>query len=246
MVLSRWLAKRPGKMRRLSDLYVPLLIVGLPMVLVAKQPDFGTAIVFLPVGFVMLWVAGIRKRYVTAAVVLVLITVAAVYPYLKSYQKRRITVFLNPGSDPMHGGYNIRQAEIAMGSGRLLGKGWRGGTQTALQFLPEHHTDFIFSSLGEQFGLVGAMVVLLLYAIVTLRSLNIARNAKDWLGGFLVVGLITIFLTHMVLNVGMVLRIFPVTGLPLPFLSYGGSFLLTTYIIFGFILNVGMRKYFFD
>ena len=246
LVLARWLARRPNKLERMSDLIVPAMIVGLPVLLIARQPDFGTALVFVPVCFVMLWAAGLRKRHVAAMIVCGLLMAAAVWPQLKPYQQRRIEVFLKPGSDSLSSGYNITQAEIAMGSGRMLGKGWRGGTQTAYEFLPEHHTDFIFSSLAEQFGFVGAMLAIALYAVVIGRALRIASNAKDWQGSFIVIGLITIFITHVVLNIGMCLRLFPVTGLPLPFLSYGGSFLLTNVILFALIINIGMRKYFFE
>jgi rod shape determining protein RodA len=164
------------------------------------------------------------------------------YPFLKPYQKARIKVFFNPEHDTKWQGYNIRQAEISLGSGGLLGKGWKAGTQTRLSFLPERHTDFIFSSLGEQFGFVGCGLLLLLYGLITARAHNVARNAPDKFGRLLVTGILGCFLIHVFCNMGMSLRLLPVTGLPLPFFSYGGSFLLTNYILFAIVQSVSVSK----
>ncbi|MBN1515581.1 rod shape-determining protein RodA [Candidatus Sumerlaeota bacterium] len=244
--LALWLSKRPGETKGWAQLIVPMLIAGVPFVLIYEQPDIGTAAIFLPVTFAMVWAAGLRKRYVLAAAVAFMLAAIVIYPRLKEYQKQRIEVFLNPEADPQHAGYNIIQAQITIGSGQLFGKGWREGTQSRWEYLPENHTDFIFCSLVEQFGFVGAAVVLGLYLAILLRALAIAQTSAEWFGSYLTIGLVAIILTHILLNVGMVLRIFPVTGLPLPFLSYGGSFLLANYIVFGLILNVGIRKEYYD
>ena len=222
-----------------------MLLVAVPTLLILKQPDIGTAALFLPALFIMLFICGARKRVLITLMVLFLAGAGAMYPFLKPYQKQRIAIFLHPGSDALNRGYNIIQAKIALGSGQLMGKGWKKGTQTALQFLPEHHTDFIFSSLGEQFGYLGCMGLLMLYGVLIARGIRIARDAQDFFGCYLVIGLLAIFVIHILVNVGMSVGLLPVTGLTLPFISYGGSSLLTNFLLFGLVVNVGMRKFMF-
>ena len=193
----------------------------------------------------MLYVGGASRKLILLLILLAVWGTVTAYPFLKPYQKARIKVFLNPEHDTNWQGYNIRQAEISLGSGGIWGKGWKQGTQTRLRFLPERHTDFIFSSLGEQFGLAGCALLLLLYGLICLRALIAVHYTRNSFGRLLVVGLLACFLLHILFNVGMTLRLLPVTGLPLPLFSYGGSFLLTNYLIFGMIQSVGMRKHYF-
>lgn len=276
MVLAQWLAWRREKIGRFWEYLPPLILAGLPMVFIFAQPDLGTASVFLPLPFVLLFVAGVPWRVVIAAVLIGMLVLGAGFAYLmtaesvpglRQYQLRRIQVFLEPISSPFktsgveellyaeeeekevkksasggYGDWNIRQAEMALGSGRMFGKGWKEGTQSRYSFLPQHHTDFIFSSLGEQFGLMGCLGLFTLYLLIAWRSLHIAVATTDPFGKYLVVGLLTIVFVHVFLNIGMSVRLLPVTGLPLPFFSYGGSFLASNYLIFGLIANVGVRR----
>lgn len=187
------------------------------------------------------------QNLVPLIIFLILLIVCGIssFPFLKEYQKERILIFLNPGSDSLGKGYNIIQSQIALGSGKLLGKGWHQGTQTALQFLPEHHTDFIFSSLVEQFGFIGGIVVLVLYFFLIKRSILIAKESKDYFGSYMLIGLISIVSVHIIMNIGMASGLMPVTGIPLPFISYGGSSLISMFTLFGLIINVKMRQYMF-
>jgi rod shape determining protein RodA len=242
LALSAYLAPRVLTFRKFWHTFVPLLILALPVGLVLLQPDFGTAVVYFPAAFALFLVAGIRKRVIVMYAVLAVLAGAAAYPQLKPYQKDRIAVFLNPGEDALGKGYNIIQAQTALGSGRMFGKGWGRGTQTSFRFLPEYQTDFVFPTLGEQFGFVGCAGALLLYGILLGRLLYIAGRTEDLYGTLIVVGVTAILFVHLVLNVGMATGMLPVTGLPLPFLSYGGSFILSCYIMIGLALSVAARS----
>lgn len=242
MVLARYLSNRMMKFRKAHHTIVPLLIAAVPIALIFRQPDLGTAVVFLPVIFVMFYVAGIRKRVLIAFVLLGAIGAAAYYPRLKPYQKDRIKTFLNPGEDALGKGYNIIQAQAALGSGRAFGKGWGRGTQTSFRFLPEYQTDFVFPTFGEQFGLMGCIAILALYGVMLLRATYLAGATQDLYGALLVSGLVTVFAVHIVLNIGMATGMMPVTGLPLPLFSYGGSFILVCYMMIGLIVSVGARR----
>ena len=242
LCLTHYLATKERALDRIQDILVPGIITGIPAVLILLQPDFGTGILLFPIFVIMLYIGGASKKLILLLALLAIWAGVSAYPFLKPYQKGRIKVFLNPELDKKRQGYNIRQAEISLGSGGLFGKGWKQGTQTRLRFLPERHTDFIFSSLGEQFGFTGCAFLLLLYGLITLKSLKPAYYALNKFGRLAVAGLVACFLLHILFNVGMSLRFLPVTGLPLPLFSYGGSFLLTNYIIFGIIESVNMRK----
>ncbi|MBN1903073.1 rod shape-determining protein RodA [Candidatus Sumerlaeota bacterium] len=241
--LAYYLSHIERQMTRIRDIVAPALLVGLPSALILIQPDFGTASLFFPILLIMLYIAGCSKRLILLLILLAVWISLSAYPFLKPYQKARIKVFLNPGYESKWHGYNIRQAEISLGSGGIRGKGWKQGTQTQLRFLPERHTDFIFSSLGEQFGIVGCLSLLFLYTFIVLRSLRPSITSLDRFGQLTITGLVACFIIHIIFNIGMSLRLLPVTGLPLPLFSYGGSFLLTNYIIFGIIESIYMRKY---
>ena len=268
LVVSAYLARIKARVPGWGDLIVVAVLVLTPLVLVAHQPDLGTAVTFLPLIVVLHWAAGARRRIYVVVAGVVLLLVAGYgsvvvarggeFPFLKPYQEERLRAFFGnvfsrasgdssgeglENSIRRRAGWAPLQARIALGSGRLWGKGWRMGTQTRLEFLPEAHTDYIFASCGEQFGFAGCAAVLALYAGLVFRSILIALRSKDWFGYLVVVGVLTIFITHVALNVGVAMDVLPVTGLPLPFLSCGGSFLLTTYVGFGLVMNVGMRRY---
>jgi rod shape determining protein RodA len=242
LCLAHCLAWREKPLTRIRDILAPVVIVALPMALILYQPDIGTASLFFPLLLIMIYAGGASHKLILLCVLMAVWGTLVTYPMLKPYQKARIKVFFNPEHDTKWQGYNIRQAEISLGSGGLLGKGWKAGTQTRLSFLPERHTDFIFSSLGEQFGFVGCGLLLLLYGLITARAHNVARNAPDKFGRLLVTGILGCFLIHVFCNMGMSLRLLPVTGLPLPFFSYGGSFLLTNYILFAIVQSVSVSK----
>lgn len=242
MVLAHYLSSRMHVFRRFHHTLVPGIIAAIPIALILIQPDFGTAVVYVPVTLVMFFVAGIRKRVLVAYAMLAVAAMAVGYPQLKPYQKGRIETFLNPGQDALGKGYNAIQAQTALGSGEIIGKGWGRGTQTSFRFLPEYQTDFVFPTFAEQFGFLGCLVVLVLFSLLVLRLVWIAANTEDLYGALMVSGFATVFVVHLTLNIGMATGLLPVTGLPLPFFSYGGSFMLTCYAMIGLSLSVGARR----
>lgn len=242
LALAQYLAPRVRKFRGIRHTIVPLMIVGVPMLLILKQPDLGSAAVFIPVTAAMFWAAGLRK-YVFITFFLLGIGVCALgYPHLKEYQKQRLKTFIDPSADPRGKTYNIMQSMITLGSGQLTGKGWGRGTQTNFKFLPEYHTDFIFPTLGEQFGMIGCGIVLLLMIILVARMAHLANETQDVFGVLIVTGLTAMFCTHVVLNIGMTIGLLPVTGLPLPFFSYGGTFVVTCMSAVGMAVGIGARR----
>lgn len=242
IALARYLSERMLTFKKFSDTLAPLAIVGLPAVLIGLQPDFGTAAIYVPVTAAMFFVAGLRKRVFVLFALLAVAAGAMTYPLLKDYQQQRIQTFLNPGSDILGAGYHVHQAQTALGSGRLTGKGWGYGTQTGFRFLPEYQTDFIFSSLGEQFGLAGCLVALGLYGFLILRMVLLAGASRDLYGVLLITGMTALLASQIALNIGVATALLPVTGVPLPFLSRGGSFLLTCFTCIGLTMNVGARS----
>ena len=245
LVCAQWVALHPDRLKGFAGLVVPGLICGVPALLILAQPDLGTAAIFFMLFLTMMWMGGASRRWLGIIIVSALVGMGSVYPMLKPYQKARIHVFLNPESDPGGKGYNVIQSKIAIGSGGLFGKGWGEGTQCTQRFLPEHHTDFIFASTVEQFGAAGGLLLLMGFLVILLRMIRTMDRARDRFGGMVASGLIAIFLTHICLNVGMTMGLVPVTGIPLPLMSYGGSFLVTTYVMFGVLLNVGSRRFTF-
>ncbi len=219
-------------------------IVGLPFLLIYQQPDLGTAVTLLPVCFGILVFAGLRLRYVAVLVVLAILTAPVAWIYaLEDYQKDRLSTFLDPEQDPQGAGYQQRQAKITVGSGGPMGKGFLQGTQSQYNFLPVAHNDFIFSVLAEEQGFLGVVVALGLYLFVILRGLDAARLAKDRLGTYLVVGLMSAFAFQVIYNIAMSQGNAPVKGFTLPLMSYGGSSVVATLAAFGLVLNVRMRRF---
>lgn len=242
IVLAKFLSDHYDRLERPRYILLSILYVGLPMALVLVQPDLGTALVFGFIWLVMVLVSRIPKAYVAALMVVGLALLPVGLRLLKPYQQGRLATFLNPSADPLGEGYNVVQSTIAVGSGQLLGRGLASGSQSQLNFLPSQHTDFIFAVLAEKMGFVGAGVLLLLYTVLLLRALLIARSARDRFGFLLASGLVGMYLFHLFVNVGMNMGIMPVTGIPLPFVSYGGTSLLVGMIGIGLLESINIRR----
>jgi rod shape determining protein RodA len=224
-------------------IFLKSLAYSLPAIfLVLVQPDLGTAIVLGSIWFVMTLATRVDKRYLIGLVVLILITMPLTYPFLKDYQKQRIDTFLQPTADPSGTGYNVKQAIIAVGSGGIYGQGLGGGAQSQGNFLPSSPTDFIFAVLGEKLGFIGALVAILLYMTVIVRMVIDASMAQDRFGSLICVGIATMFVVHVFVNIGMNLGIMPVTGIPLPFISAGGTSLMVSLFSVGLVESVYSRR----
>jgi len=316
IVLGKYLELRERDIKKFSELLIPSLLTLVPIIIVLKQPDFGTAVIFIPILFTMLFVGGadvshllsiisiaaiallvpmiltywewagteesnflldffkdvnmlfivsgvilllsgaayavqriyaktiFRRIYITGTVIsLGFFSSVIIQKLFKAYQKKRILVFLNPDLDPHGSGYNIIQSKIAIGSGGFTGKGFLKGSQSQLGFLPEKTSDFIFSVVAEEWGFIGATILIILLAIIVFRGIQIAFESKDKYGALLASGITSIFFFHFFINIGMVIGIMPVTGLPLSFVSYGGSNLLMSMIGIGILINIRMRKF---
>ncbi len=262
--LAAFLSRRMDAIGEAKVVLLSLLIPAGPVLLVLLQPDFGTALVAVAIWFGALYWAGANARHLAAIFAGGLALFALMWNLdrlpleriipkplarmaagaaLKDYQKRRLTIFLNPQADPLGAGYHVIQSRVAIGSGKLLGRGLFRGTQSRLRFIPERHTDFIFSVVGEELGLLGAAAMLALYLFVFWRGLRIAIRARDPLGSLLAAGAISMLIFHTVVNIGMTVNIMPITGLPLPFVSYGGSNLVASFLAFGLLQNVHMRRH---
>jgi rod shape determining protein RodA len=227
----------------LRDVALPGAAVALLAALIAREPDLGTAACLVPLFLAVAFLAGLRMRAVMGLAAVMLLLAALTWPFLKDYQKTRIYTFLDPSLDPRGAGYQKIQSQIAVGSGGLVGRGFLGGSQAQLGYLPARHTDFIFSVLAEEAGFVGVVVVLSLYLFVLWRMLETARLARDRLGAFLVAGITASFAFQVVYNVAMVAGLVPVKGLPLPLMSYGGSSILSSLMGIGLVLSVRMRRF---
>ncbi|MFR7873636.1 MAG: rod shape-determining protein RodA [Christensenellales bacterium] len=220
-----------------------LAIFAIPVLLIIKQPDYGTAIAFVMALMLILFVAGIKKRYIIGGILLVVILLPVLYFFvLPEHAKTRIDVFLNPNLDPRGAGYNVIQSKLAIGSGEFLGMGLLKGNQTQLGFLYPKTTDFIFAVIGEEMGFIIAATVIITYVILITRIIYISKTAKNMLGSYMAAGFAGIFLFHMVENIGMTMGLLPITGVPLPFVSYGGSSLLTNLIMIALLLNISGRR----
>lgn len=229
-----------NKPTRLLILFAILIV---PMLLIIKQPDYGTALAFLiPVIFI-LFVAGIDKKYILTALILITVAVPVLYNFvLPDHAKSRIDIFLNPDLDPRGAGYNVIQSKLAIGSGKMFGMGLLKGNQTQLGFLYPKTTDFIFSVIGEEMGFVIAAAIIILYVVLITKAVYISKTSKDDLGSYIAMGMVGIFLFYMIENIGMTMGLLPITGVPLPFVSYGGSSLITNFICIGLLLNISGRR----
>ncbi|MGD8450172.1 MAG: rod shape-determining protein RodA, partial [Desulfobacterales bacterium] len=227
----------------LRELLTPLLLTAIPFILIVRQPDLGTAmVVVLIAGFMTVFVK-IERRSLLYIIVSCTITGPLVWFLLKGYQKERILTFINPNRDPLGAGYHIIQSKIAIGSGMIFGKGFLKGTQNALSFLPEQHTDFIFSVLAEEWGFVGSVIMLSLFFMLITWGLNIAYRCRDPFGTILAVGLTAMMFWQVFINVGMAMGLMPIVGVTLPFISYGGSSIVSIRICVGLLMSISMRRF---
>lgn len=242
LALSSYVGQKKGAMDSLESLIIPTILMAIPFVLVLLQPDLGTALLLVPVFFAILLVGGAKPKYLIRMILLGLACMPVFWHFLRDYQKQRLLVFINPNADPLGAGYTIIQSKIAIGSGGLFGKGWLNGTQNQLNFIPERHTDFIFSVIGEEWGFLGALVLVLLFVLIVHRAFNIGNLTSDRYGKCIATGIAVLFGLQVIINIGMTIGLMPVVGIPLPLVSYGGSSLLTTLIAIGLLLNVGMRR----
>ncbi len=246
LVLSHYFHRRDqNEPYKLRQLIFPLALTALPALLVLKQPDLGTALMVLAVGATIILINGVKLFSLTLAVSGILGAMPLLWQFLKDYQKKRIFSFLDPEADPLGSAYHLIQSKIAVGSGQFHGKGFMAGTQSQLNFLPEQHTDFAFSVLSEEWGFIGCVIVIILLAAVVYRGLMHALRAKDRMGMLIVVGATACIFWPTFINIGMVIGMFPVVGIPLPFISYGGSSLISTMSALGLIQGVSMRRFVF-
>lgn len=241
MMVAWYLADRtlPPSLWRVA---AGLVLLGLPTVLIARQPDLGTALLIASSGAFVLFLAGLGWRHIAYFLVAAGACGPVLWYLMHDYQRQRVLTFLNPEQDPLGAGYHIIQSKIAIGSGGLYGKGWLNGTQSQLEFLPERSTDFVFAVLSEEFGLLGVVGLLSAYVLVVLRGLYIAVQAQDTYGRLLVGSLILTFSVYVVVNIGMVSGVLPVVGLPLPLVSYGGTSLVTVMAAFGIVMSVHTHR----
>ena len=223
-------------------LLVPLFISLAPVALVLRQPDLGTAVMIILGASAMFFIAGVRIWKFGVLLVLGLASVPVIWNFLHTYQRKRILTFLNPGSDPLGAGYHILQSKIALGSGSIFGKGFINGSQSHLEFLPERHTDFVFTMLAEEFGLVGGVMVLLLYSFLLIYGFAIALRSRNQFGRLLAMGLTMNLFLYVAANVAMVMGVIPVVGVPLPLISYGGTAMISILIGFGLVINVYVHR----
>ena len=243
LVISKVQKEGKNEISKPLKLGLCLLVVVVPVLLIIKQPDYGTAIAFVIATIFMLYAAGINKKYILGSVLLTIVVLPVMYLYiLPDHAKTRIDVFLNPDLDPRGSGYNIIQSKLAIGSGQLLGMGVKQGNQTQLGYLYPKTTDFIFSVIGEEMGFVIAGLIIVLYVVLITKIIYIAKTAKDDKGSYVAIGIAGIFAFHMVENIGMTMGLLPITGVPLPFVSYGGSSLLTNLVLIGLVLNISGRR----
>ncbi len=244
VAIAKYFADSKSEEASISDIAKAGAIVAVPMLLVLKQPDLGTALTYVPVAIMGLFLGGIRYRHAAVVVLVGALLLPVVWHFgLKPYQKERLVSFLQPEADPQGSGYQIQQSLIAVGSGGVWGKGATKGSQTQGLFLPVPHTDFIFSAFCEEHGFVGALLLLLLYFVVLMRLVHNAQTAPDRAGSFVVMGVVAVLTFHVLVNIGMVVGFMPVTGIPLPLLSYGGSSVLFTFLALGMVMNIRMRRF---
>ena len=244
LMIARYFESNDRAYLNFRSFMIAMLIIAVPVGLIIIQPDFGTAASFFPLIAVAMFFGGIRARVWVAMILVAALAIPSGYFFfLKPYQRERIMIFLNPERDPLGSGYQVTQAKIAIGSGGIHGKGFKQGTQARLDFIPEHHTDFIFSVLGEEWGFIGVVIVLGLYLFLIIQALTFAKHARDRGGTFLVISLISFVIFHVLINVAMQIGVLPTTGIPLPLISYGGSSTLMFFMAIGLMANVDMRRF---
>jgi len=246
LMVARYFANLGGRNLTWRDIFKAFALVGVPMLLVMKQPDLGTTLTYAPILVAGLFLGGINLKQAAILLTCGVVLVGGVWSsgkLLKPYQKARLTSFINPDTDPRGKGYQVKQSLIAVGSGGIWGKGTEKGTQTQGYFLPIPYTDFIFAAFSEEHGFVGAVAVLLLYFLILMRLIQNAQTAADLPGALIIMGIVAVLTFQIAVNVGMVIGLMPVTGIPLPLMSYGGSSVLFTFLALGVAMNVRMRRF---
>lgn len=224
------------------NLIIPLFLIIIPTAIILKQPNLGTATILFASGIAVFFATGISWKKFAIAGIIAMLVIPVGYNFLHDYQKRRVTTFLNPESDPLGAGYNIIQSKIAIGSGGFSGKGFMEGSQGQLNFLPEKETDFIFTMIAEEFGFLGGATIIILYMLIIFFGIKIAADSSNHFGRMVSSGITAILFFHVFINTAMVMGMIPVVGVPLPLLSYGGSIMVTMLISFGFILNAYIHR----
>lgn len=233
------------QVNRLGILYgliKPFLFLAIPMGLIIEQPDLGSGIMILLIFLAMLYLSGVKLRYIYIFLAVIILSLPLFWHFLRDYQKDRLLVFLNPNIDPLGAGYTIIQSKIAIGSGGLWGKGWLSGTQSQLHFLPESHTDFIFATFAEEWGFLGSSILLILYYLLIKQGLAIARKTNDAFGRLLASGISFALVIQIFINIAMTLGFAPVVGIPLPLMSYGGSSMMVTFLSLGILANINKTR----
>jgi rod shape determining protein RodA len=248
LVLSKFFHERDAHPRghRLRDLWKPFLLIAIPSALIVKEPDLGTALTLLIVGFSIIVFSKVNWKSLLILVLSGMCAAPFLWFGLKQYQQKRILTFLSPDLDPLGAGYHINQSKIAIGSGLFWGKGFLKGTQTRLHFLPEQHTDFAFSVLAEEWGFVGSVILLVLYLLLILWGISIARSSKDKFGALIALGVVAIVFWQLAINVSMAAGLMPVVGIPLVLFSYGGSSIVSAMTGMGFLMSISMRRFMFQ
>ncbi len=238
LTISHYLGSRKKNLLQKKRFIVSFLITFIPLLLIVKQPDLGTALIFLPILYCMLFIWGAKIRYILISIILGILSMPIIWNLLKDYQKTRLLTFININADPLGSGYTAIQSKIAVGSGQFWGKGIFCGTQNRLNFVPEHHTDFIFCVIGEEGGFLAAFSLLLLFFIIIKLSISVIQKTTDPEAKLLAAGITAMLVIQIFINIGMTMGICPITGLPLPLISYGGSSLITYFIAFGFLISI--------
>ncbi len=238
LTLAQYLGERARNRYQTKRFLVAFILVSFPMIFILKQPDLGTTLIFIPILFCILFLWGVRLRYLVVTSLFALTSFPVFWALLKGYQKRRLLVFLNPNVDPLGAGYTAIQSKIAVGAGQFFGKGFLQGTQNRLRFLPEHHTDFIFCVIAEEWGFVGSCLILMLFALLFIRMIRVIERTTDTRARLITAGVVSMVFFQVVINIGMTVGLMPITGLPLPFVSYGGSSLVTMFIAVGLLISI--------
>ena len=242
-VISKIQSRYKEDINKPTRLLLILVTVGIPILLIILEPDYGTAAAFIVALAIILFTSGINKKYIIATFIIIIVSVPLLYNFvLPEHAKERIDIFLNPESDPRGAGYNIIQSKLAIGAGGLTGMGLLKGNQTQLGFLYPKTTDFIYSVIGEEMGFVVAGTIIILYVYFITKILYVAKTAKDDIGSIIASGIAGIFIFHVLENIGMTMGLLPITGVPLPFVSYGGSSMITNFIMLGILLNISGKR----
>ena len=247
VILSKFFASQGEYSEyRLRDLWRPFILIAIPFVLIIKESDLGTALMLIIIASSIIMFMKVNWKSFAMVIIVTVPAIPFIWPHLREHQQRRILTFLKPDTDPLGAGYHIIQSKIAVGSGMMWGKGYLKGTQTRLHFLPEQHSDFAFSVLAEEWGFAGSFLLIMLYLLLILWGLNIAKNSKDMFGSILSVGIISIIFWQLVINVSMTIGLLPVVGIPLVFFSSGGSSIISTMLGMGILMSISMRRFMFQ